>query len=160
MDELPAMAILKSLPGLEVTIRVDGKPLQEYDDDEEEEAEVEETPVAEYQAAKTVSKYVEVASDKEFLISITLWTSFKMDFEALMAPIKIDGKHVIEVAISKQDNAENIRGSRILHPLGLETKGASVPAPGNKGRELLRKFKFERIETSKLLPRPAALLVS
>jgi len=62
------MAVLDGLPGLEVFVCIDGQPIQEYNDDEEEE--VAQTPVAEYQAAKTVSKFVESISDKEFSIQI------------------------------------------------------------------------------------------
>lgn len=64
------MAILNSLPGLEVFAYIDGEPLEEYNDDEEEE--LEETLVTEHQAASTVSKYVESASDKEFYITLYL----------------------------------------------------------------------------------------
>jgi hypothetical protein len=143
------MAILESLPGLEVTVCMDGQPLEEYDDNEEEE--VGETPVAQYQAAKTVSKYIESASEKEFSINITLGTAFTMDFESLMAPIRMDGKFVAGPVMLKKRYLGSMRGSRILTPLSRTVHGVHSPAPGNDERILLRKFKFGKIDTSKLL---------
>jgi hypothetical protein len=143
------MAILNSLPGLEVFVCIDGEPLEEYNDNEEEE--VEETLVAEHQAASTVSKYVESASDKEFYINIVLGTSFKMDCETLMAPIKIDGKFIIETVFVRKSFPNSIQGPRILSTISRNVQGVVVPAPGNQEQDLVQKFKFTKIDTSELL---------
>ncbi len=84
------MAVLDGLPGLEVLVCMDGQPLEEYDDDEEEA--IADTPIAEHQAAKTISKFVESVSEKEFSIRILLRSPFVMDYDSLKSPIYIDGK--------------------------------------------------------------------
>jgi hypothetical protein len=146
------MAVLDAIPGLKVFICIDGKPLEEYDDDEEEEVEV--TPIAEYQAAKTVRKYVESISDTEFSIKIMLETPFVMDYESLMAPIAIDGKHMLETVIVKERYPINIRESRVVSAVSRIVPGIGIRAPGNEEHELLQKFKFAKIDTSKLRPPP------
>jgi hypothetical protein len=143
------MAILNSLPGLEVFVCIDGEPLEEYNDDKEEE--VEETLVAEHQAASTVSEYVESTSDKEFYINIVLGTSFKMDCETLMAPIKIDGKFIIETVFVRKSFPNSIQGPRIPSTISRNVQSVIVPAPGNQEQDLVQKSKFTKIDTSELL---------
>ncbi|KAE9368742.1 hypothetical protein N431DRAFT_494137 [Stipitochalara longipes BDJ] len=140
------MAVLDTLRGLDVSICIDGQPLKEYDDDEEEE--VQETPVAEYQAARTVRKYVESVSDKEFEVKIVLGTSFVMDYDCIMAPITIDGKRMIETVIVKARQGHIVRGSRFLSQVTRTVRGVTRPAPGANEQEFLRKFRFEKIGTT------------
>jgi hypothetical protein len=145
------MAILDSIPGLAVFVCVDGKPLEEYDDDDDDEGEVEHTQVAEYQAARTVSKFVESVSDKEFSICANLETSFVMDCASLLFPINIDGKLCWEGVVAKSSMPLSIRGSRVVSKVTRIAQGVKVAAPGNEEREFLQKFKFAKIDTSKLL---------
>jgi hypothetical protein len=70
------MAILDLVPGLEVTVCVDDHPLEEYNDDEEVEAQPGEA--FQHQASRTVSKYVESITDKEFEIRCNVTSAFNM----------------------------------------------------------------------------------
>jgi hypothetical protein len=71
------MAVLDSLPHIKSQIWVDGRPLEEFDDDEDEEQEV--GPIAEYKAARTVTKYIESTSDKEYSVKLEIDTSYNWD---------------------------------------------------------------------------------
>jgi hypothetical protein len=97
-------------------------------DDEEEE--VEETLVAGHQVANTVSKCVELASDKEFYINIVLGASFKMDCEILMAPIKIDGKFILETVFVRKSFPNSMQGPCILSKISRNVQGVVVPEFG------------------------------
>ncbi|RAL68255.1 hypothetical protein DID88_008955 [Monilinia fructigena] len=60
------MVVFNKLPHLEVSVQVYGVNVQEYDDDEEITAKP--GPVGEYQAARTVSKFIEAADGAEFRV--------------------------------------------------------------------------------------------
>lgn len=92
------MAIVKPVRGIKVTIHVDKKPLQEYDDDE---FEVAPGINEEYQTSRTVAKYVESVSDKEFGVNICVDKSFRMDCPNLSAAIEIDGVLVTNIILEK-----------------------------------------------------------
>jgi hypothetical protein len=145
------MAILDSIPGLEVFVCVDGEPLEEYDDDDDGKGEVEHTQFAEYQGARTVGKFVESVSDKEFSIRINLETSYVMDCASLLFPIYIDGKRCFEAVLAKSYYSQSVQGSRVLSRVTTNLRGVRVVAPGIEERELLQKFKFSKIGISKLL---------
>ncbi|PMD61670.1 uncharacterized protein K444DRAFT_628688 [Hyaloscypha bicolor E] len=142
------MAILDSIPGLEVFVCVDDKPLAEYDDDDDGEGEVEHTQVAEYQAARTVSKFVESVSDKEFSIRLNLETSFVMDCASLIFPINIDGKPCWEPVLAKSRFPQSVQGSRVLSRVTINAQGVRAVAPGIEEQEFLQKFKFSKIDTT------------
>jgi hypothetical protein len=146
------MAIQDNIPGLEVTVCIDGKPLEEYDNDEEEEAKPGLDPeVMKYQAARTVTKYIESVSDQEFIIQIKLAPPFKMDYACLSTSVQIDGRKVASPLIQKIDNLDRFSGDCVVTEFQRRVEGKLVEAPGNAGRELLKKFKFAKIETSKFL---------
>jgi hypothetical protein len=146
------MAIQDHAPGLEVTVCVDGKPLEEYDNDEEEEMRQGLDPeVMKYQAARTVTKYIESVSDQEFIIQINLAPPFKMNYACLSTSVQIDGRKVASPLIQKIDNLDRFSGDCVVTKFQRRVEGKLVEAPGNAGRELLKKFKFAKIETSKFL---------
>lgn len=147
------MAILDSIPGLDVSVCVDGAPLQEYDDDEEL---VSEKPgaIGEYQKARTVLKYVEAVSNAEFTVHITLGTSFNMDCPTLSNPISVDGKFAIEPCVRKQSYASSIHGNRVMTPVVRIVDGVHVAAPGKKDQQFIKPFKFSHIDTSMCIYRP------
>jgi hypothetical protein len=145
------MAILDSIPGLEVFVCVDGEPLEEYDDDDDGKGEVEHTQVAEYQAARTVGKFVESVSDKEFSIRINLQTSFVMDCASLLFAIGIDRKYRLVPVLAKSDFPQSVQGSRVLSRVTRYIQGVPAVAQGIEERESLHKFKFSKIDTSKSL---------
>ncbi len=144
------MAVLAEVPGLEVTIRIDGVDLQEYEDDEEQE--VAGGPIAEYQASRTITKYIESISDKEFAIQIKLLPGFPMTSATLETPIHIDGKLMITPVFQKISFPSSYRYDRVVQPITRSVTGISVLAPGNKDHDLLQKFKFAKIETCENLP--------
>ncbi|KAG4430283.1 hypothetical protein IFR05_014230 [Cadophora sp. M221] len=129
------MAILDRVPGLEVKVHINGQPAQEYDDDEDEQA----VPgaVGWYQAARTVRKYVESISDKEFLVQLSLDNSFKFDCPTLSCELSIDGK-VVRSPVIYRKHQESFT---------LEIDGIKTSA-GDGKTALLKPFKFSKIETS------------
>jgi hypothetical protein len=145
------MAVLDTLPGLTVSIHVDGEPLPEYEDDTEEETP--DDPVAQYQVARTLCKYVEAISDKEFCIEMSLDPPYRMDCPALVFPCWIDGNLADEVVLHQAEFPKEIRRGRVISPVGTALDGVGVEAPGVKNREFLKKFKFVKIETCMFFPR-------
>lgn len=144
------MAIQDDTPGLEVVVCIDGKPLEEYDNDEEEEMKPGLDPeVMKYQAARTVTKYIESVSDQGFVIQINLGPPFKMDYACLSMDVHIDGNRVDSPLIVKSKRPQSFSGDYVTKTVKKRVEGMKVAAPGNTGRELLRKFKFAKIETSK-----------
>ena len=73
------MAILRDQPGLKVEILVDGGPLQEYDDEDEE------------VVPTVVTKYIEVKSGVNFTIRYTFLPQFHIK-HALVLQSYLDGK--------------------------------------------------------------------
>ena len=79
------MAILASVPGIEVTIWCNGSQLQEYPDDGGEGIE----PTVEH---KTITKYVESTADAEFSIRFTIMPPFELGRKYLGFFITLDGE--------------------------------------------------------------------
>jgi hypothetical protein len=145
------MAIQDDTPGLEVVVCMDGTSLEEYDNDEEEEAKPGlQSGVMKYQAARTVTKYIESVSDQEFTIQLKLAPPFKMDYACLVADVRIDGKLVASPGIQKSHNIRYFSGSYVTKSFRRVVEGMNVDAPGKTGRALVTNFKFAKIETSKL----------
>jgi hypothetical protein len=101
------MAVLDTLPGLTVSIHVDDEPLPAYEDDTKEETP--DDPVAQYQVARTLCKYVEAKSDKEFCIEMFLDPPYIMHCPALVFVCWIDGNLVDELVISQAEFRKEIR---------------------------------------------------
>src|ERR1700759_106583 len=85
------MAVLDSLEGIEVTVCVDGQALRDYNDDE---IEAKSGPFSAHQASKTVSKYIEATTGKEFSIKIVVRDLAKIDCPALNFQVNVDGMRV------------------------------------------------------------------
>lgn len=144
------MAIQDHVPGLEVAVCINGKPLEEYDNDEEEEAKPGlQSEAFRYQAARTVTKYIESVSDQEFAIQLTIGPPFKMDYACLSIDVHIDGKKVDSPLMLKSKRLDFFLGDYVTTKFGKRVEGMKVAAPGNAGRALLKRFKFAKIETSK-----------
>jgi len=132
------MAVLDALEGIEVTICVDGQALHEYNDDE---IEAQAGAVGAHQASRTVSKYIEAATGKEFAVKVTVKSPYKMDCPILSFPCRVDGMKV---------------GSRILLKTEYEcASGFEVVVNGlqhNLGglsrRCSIKPFQFAEIKTS------------
>ena len=82
------MAILKKI---KVTIEVDGKPLEEYHDNEEKDE------------ARSITRYIEATSGATFAIKIRLKRSFKFLTSALGFDFKLDGEYVDNYGLKKSE---------------------------------------------------------
>ncbi|KAJ8066667.1 hypothetical protein OCU04_005711 [Sclerotinia nivalis] len=94
------MAVLDSLPGIEVTICVDGEPLEEYDNTEDETMLVEPEAldgnfeVAKHQRSVTVKKFVESEAGKFFTINCVVKDPYRYtgDCTHIVFTCLVDGK--------------------------------------------------------------------
>jgi hypothetical protein len=142
------MAVLDYVPYLAVCISVDGRPLQEYSDNEEELQE--ETDVDRYRALRTVSRCVESPSNKNYAIGIKLYRRYDFDCPTLQCYVKIDGKLVDSPLLRKP--RETRIGLRIfppVYPVERVVYGIKTGQTGSEGRALLKNFKFSEIEPSR-----------
>lgn len=78
------MAITDSLPGLAIEILVDGRALQEYEDEDADED----------QEQDTVVRYIEAESGKVFAVSIELLEDFEFEGSCIAFDIFVDGTFV------------------------------------------------------------------
>ncbi|CZS95297.1 uncharacterized protein RCO7_05806 [Rhynchosporium graminicola] len=138
------MAVLEDVPGLEVYIKIDKFALQEYDDDEEVQASI--SPVEQYKRTRTVTKYVESATDEEFTVDINLNPGFIMTSD-LATSIQIDGKVVRNPLIQKSARKAYLTGKEVHTRMTDVIDGAQTPVPGYDDQFLLQKFRFSKIET-------------
>ena len=135
------MAVLDALEGIEVTICVDGQALHEYNDDD---IEAKAEAVGAHQASKTVSKYIEAATGKEFAIKLTVKSPYKMDCPTLSFSCRVDGMKV-EKRILRKTNYKSASGfdsvvNGLRHVLG-----------GVSERSSIKHFQFAEIKTSTLM---------
>lgn len=142
------MAILAALPNLKVSVCVDNKALEEYDDDEEIVSE-KPGPIGEYQAAKTVSKYIEALSSKEFTIDISLGAGLEINCSALSFPVYMDGGWVAAPLLDElTTHPKQSRLHGLILPVNRVIRGSYIAAPGKPDEQLLKKFRFQKIESS------------
>jgi hypothetical protein len=132
------MAVLNGLEGIEVTICVDGQALHEYNDDE---IEVQTGAVGAYQASKTVSKYIEAATGKEFAIKMTVKSPYKMDCPTLCFYCDVDGMEVGGRIFLKTEYKSASGFETALN--GLEHDLGSLSK-----RYYIKHFQFAEIKTS------------
>jgi hypothetical protein len=132
------MAVLKGLEGIEVTVRVDNSALHEYNDDE---VSNELVPIGEYQASKTVSKYIEAVTGKEFTIAMTVRAPYQMDCPTLSFHVMVDGNLASNPLLRKS----NYRGNN------WEKKVAGIKhqLQGASKRCSIKNFLFAEIQTSR-----------
>src|ERR1700712_1287703 len=103
------MAVLDDLPGFDVSILVDNTALKEYDDDEEVTS-AESGAIGEHQVSKTISKYIEAMSDKDFQIHLKLLEGHQMNCPTYTTIIRIDGQLVHRPIISKVSGKASLSG--------------------------------------------------
>jgi hypothetical protein len=116
------MAILDQIPGLEISIVVDGNDLLEYPD-EDEDIQSLDLHSAE---SKTVRRFVESTSDKEFAILLKLVPPYIMDSESLIFKISIDGKRMTNQIITKSKKRSFFCGDIITGMVERLVEGATV----------------------------------
>lgn len=131
-----AMVVISALRGIQVTIRVNGNALPEYEDDEDGD---EESGLPDRTRPKhKVSKYIESTEGQEFGINISVSNPYEMDCPALGFTIIVDGKKVGGRVMEKSDyhNRGSWTGSR---------NGINKGKPGETG--VFRAFTFSAIKT-------------
>jgi hypothetical protein len=133
------MAVLADLEGIEVTICVDGQALHEYNNDDEIEAQA--GAVGAHQASKTVSKYIEAATGKEFAIKLTVKSPYKMDCPTLSFPCRVDGMKVCSRILLKTEY-ESASGFEIV------VNGLKHNLGGLSRRCSIKHFQFTEIKIS------------
>jgi len=85
------MARFPDVPGLNVTINVNGEPLVEYEDDNiDETLQDEAAPLR----AKAISKYVTSVTDQEFTIDLTVGAEYITTSPSLTFRLSVDGEWI------------------------------------------------------------------
>ncbi|KAH6664111.1 hypothetical protein B0J14DRAFT_682687 [Halenospora varia] len=135
-------AILESVPGLQVTVRVEGNPLEEYEDDEG--VELGPNDDESYRADRTVSKYVEAISDKEHTIKMQVDPVYTILSPTLGYRDIVDGQ-LIEVPVI-QLSTKNPVGGHLKDPVSRNSIGRKVQDGQFGNRILLQKYRFAKIE--------------
>ncbi|KAL2063579.1 hypothetical protein VTL71DRAFT_5384 [Oculimacula yallundae] len=139
------MAVLNLVPGLEVYVKIDGISLQEYDDDDEIQVGI--SPVDQYKSSRTVTKYIESVTDKEFTVETSLAPGFVITSDALLTPIRIDGKLMITPLIPHKTYIRHVTRDKVHTRIVRVVDGIHTAAPGQTDQCLLQKFRFARIQT-------------
>ncbi|KXJ96433.1 hypothetical protein Micbo1qcDRAFT_170261 [Microdochium bolleyi] len=120
------MAVISNVPGIRVTVRVNGEPLTEYDD-----------PEGESNECGTVTKYIEATDGAEFTVVTEVLDDYNWDYKnhELGNRIYVDGKLM---------RAKQLRQS--MSTKMLEVSGTKEKLP-NTGQWMFRRFKFAPINT-------------
>ena len=127
------MAVLESLPGIEVSITIDGVALHEYRDPDDNQN----SAASEHRASKTVSQYVEVSTGKEFCIQLSVGNPYKFDCSSLAFELCVDSKSVVSQCLTKRRYLK-LHSHWTLSIRGIESSG-----------NIFKPFKFAEIKTSK-----------
>lgn len=100
------MAVLDDCPGLKVEICVGGRPLREYDDDDEE------------PAPKAITKYIEVQSGADFALLSTFSAPFPLQ-HGVQLRLCVDGAPELVYNLS----ADQLRCCYIFEGIEYEQNG-------------------------------------
>ena len=125
------MAVIDTVPGVEVFILINGQPVEEYEDSGEE--------VNGPLASKTAVKYIEAISDTEFTIKATVHPAFdkhRRTRDDLVVDAKVDGKWV-------GGRFRNCTRHKIFTPWNMVLEGMLDNVPG---RETISAFTFTTVE--------------
>jgi hypothetical protein len=117
------MAIFPDVPGLQAEIVVDGEPLPEYDDDDDNDAD-----------SGTITKYVEALSDKEFALKYTFNMETPIGY-GVEAKIDVDGKKC-----------------HVGSPLGHRPHYRYGPGYLNDGKYFRQHYRFTALEIGERFP--------
>ncbi|KAB8304358.1 hypothetical protein EYC80_003766 [Monilinia laxa] len=128
------MVVFSKLPHLGVSVQVDGVNVQEYDDDEE--ITVKPGPVGEYQAARTVSKFIEAVDGAEFGVKCSLSPQFKRDSPNIEVAVYVDGNYASGLVIRDTDFSALLEG-RVIRTSDSSRNG-----------DVMQKFRFSRLDIS------------
>lgn len=116
---------IRSLKGIEVTLRVDGEDLKEYDDD-----------TSEAILKHSLSKYVECTSGAIFAIGIQSTPKFRYKREDLDCIVYLDGEKAIAHVVDRE--TLSVKSSTAIEGVLQNVDGATV----------LERFTFAQLHTS------------
>lgn len=106
------MVVFSQIPGVEVTIDVDGTALREYEDASEDRA----------NDRDHVIRYIEAQPGKEFAIAVRIAPRLEqMRTHSIIANVKVDGTMIIRPIFNKIDNSDSF--TRIVD--GVEQKNGN-----------------------------------
>lgn len=134
------MAILPSIPGIEVQVYIDGKPAKEHSDEVGLEEKNFENEASKYRAGVTIAKYVESISDKTFALKLSVNSpyDFGIDGEILQFAVLVDGKKVRAPLVLKSKYFKEHGWSKLIE--GIRTQ---------EDASVIQKFRFASINISK-----------
>lgn len=145
------MAKIDAVPGIEVDIISNGATLPEYLADEDE-------GVIPDLAKRTVTRYVELEAEKEFIFQFTAKLPYKHDCDYLGFYVSIDGEALDCGQLCGPGHLDE-EDSWVETLSGVEcamTDERHRPVPG---RFVFTKFKFNKISTGKLRELHLILLI-
>ena len=136
---IPIMAINEDATGLEVTVRTNQQPLQEY---ECPDAQDNDDPPP----SPTMTRYIECVDNAEFDICIQVHPSYVWGYRnhVLVATAYVDGKLIRGFVMRSSDSRYGPSNTCLV-------KGQEV-GESYSDAWLLQKFKFSVVKTSKRLP--------
>lgn len=123
-------------------MRVEGNPLEDYEDDEG--VELGPNDDESYRANRIVSKYVETISDKEYTIKMQVDPVYTILSPTLGYRVIVDGQ-LIEVPVI-QLSTKNPVGGHLKDPVSRNSIGRKVQDGQFGNRILLQKYRFAKIE--------------
>ncbi|KFY49060.1 hypothetical protein V495_00779 [Pseudogymnoascus sp. VKM F-4514 (FW-929)] len=126
------MAVIDTVPGVEVSILINGQPVEEYVDSGEE--------IDGPLASKTVVKYIEAISDAEFIIKASALSAFyqhRKTKDDILVGVEIDGARVRGCFQRHAKSKKSAPWSKII-------EGAS--GLNGAGRRTISAFKFTAVE--------------
>ncbi|KAI3323737.1 hypothetical protein HD806DRAFT_72446 [Xylariaceae sp. AK1471] len=129
------MAIHEDVPGLEVTVRCNERPLHELEDPDA-------TDNDDAAASPMACKYIECVDDAEFDVAITVTNDYEWGYRnhVLVATVYVDGKHIRGSVIRSPETQYGVPVTRLV-------KGQEVVATGYTNLWSLRKFRFATVKT-------------
>lgn len=133
-------AIHESLPGIEVTIQVNGVPLQEYKV-ENERVQHADAKVSRYQEAWTTTSYIESTTNKTFTVNMKVRPSYKLDSPLLSFVVHVDSKWIHGLLLAKPTK----RNGRLARDWTEVVAGVDFP---DGPRTTTRQLKFAEIASS------------
>ncbi|PVH81475.1 hypothetical protein DL98DRAFT_587389 [Cadophora sp. DSE1049] len=104
------MALLESLPGVEVTVCVDGEALKEYNT--ENDIVTNKNRVAARQKSRTITKYIEATTGKGFLVKIVVKAPYKMNCHNISFTVEVDGQYIKSHLMTKNNLAKDLNGPK------------------------------------------------
>ena len=90
------------IPGIKITVLVDGQPLEEYDCKNDETKEVAQD-IAKHQNKRTTTKYIESITGKQFIVQLKVDSTFKFDSPNILFDVHVDGNSIDSPLCSKRD---------------------------------------------------------